>query len=300
MDNKVEEELSKDDSISAEKETLFSHSSKSLDCSKHNTAVCNCLANEMGCEGISTVDASDHLSESLSVLSMNSRSDLQCNRGGLPSAVSLQPAEHAKKEERKQAIGVPSTVSDLSSALVQIYRAYKQGHISKEQRRQQKLVLFRKYDSIGVDRGDMPPEKKAFQEYLQVELTALSSRYLSEDNFIAELRCAQKTHDHQLCSCWAHHSNRDEGIPGGSKSPEYSTNEQMLDLLGFEPVFTNKTHNFTGTLDYVFFSPEWNLCRHLGLPILDHHSEANSCFPNDLWPSDHFPVACDAALPSAF
>ncbi|MCL7044739.1 hypothetical protein MKW94_009956 [Papaver nudicaule] len=64
---------------------------------------------------------------------------------------------------------------------------------------------------------------------------------------------------------------------------------------GGEPLFTNCTPGFTGTLDYIFFSPSGHLkpVSYLELPANPQSSDVVGGLPNYHHPSDHLPVGTD-------
>jgi len=61
-----------------------------------------------------------------------------------------------------------------------------------------------------------------------------------------------------------------------------------------EPPFTNYTPDFTGTLDYIFFSPSGHIrpVSFLELPDADSPSVAGG-LPNYQHPSDHLPIGAE-------
>lgn len=61
-----------------------------------------------------------------------------------------------------------------------------------------------------------------------------------------------------------------------------------------EPQFTNCTPGFTGTLDYIFFSPSGCIkaISYLELPERES-SEVKGGLPNYYHPSDHLPIGAD-------
>ncbi|KAL8536623.1 hypothetical protein ACS0TY_011993 [Phlomoides rotata] len=61
-----------------------------------------------------------------------------------------------------------------------------------------------------------------------------------------------------------------------------------------EPDFTNCTPGFTGTLDYIFFSPSGNIkpVSYLELPGSES-SDISGGLPNDFHPSDHLPIGAE-------
>jgi len=63
-------------------------------------------------------------------------------------------------------------------------------------------------------------------------------------------------------------------------------------FFGNEPVFTNKTDKFEGTLDYIWVSKSVQITNMNQLP------ENSPPIPNAIHPSDHFPLVCDLDLPS--
>ncbi|KAG9452905.1 hypothetical protein H6P81_005809 [Aristolochia fimbriata] len=85
-----------------------------------------------------------------------------------------------------------------------------------------------------------------------------------------------------------------------SRELENSSDEQQLQLcslyasIGGEPPFTNCTPGFTGTLDYVFFSPSAHLkpVSFLELPGPDSPDIVGG-LPNHHYPSDHLPIGAD-------
>jgi mRNA deadenylase 3'-5' endonuclease subunit Ccr4 len=64
--------------------------------------------------------------------------------------------------------------------------------------------------------------------------------------------------------------------------------------LGHELPFTTRTGPFTGTLDYIFTSPEGvQVLDVLSLPL---RSEIPAAMPTKTWPSDHFSIGAVIAL----
>ncbi|XP_022140802.1 carbon catabolite repressor protein 4 homolog 4 [Momordica charantia] len=65
-------------------------------------------------------------------------------------------------------------------------------------------------------------------------------------------------------------------------------------ILGTEPSFTNCTPGFTGTLDYIFFSPSDPIrpISFLELPQSEW-PEVIGGLPNNTYPSDHLPIAAE-------
>ncbi|KAI3873506.1 hypothetical protein MKX03_007450 [Papaver bracteatum] len=65
--------------------------------------------------------------------------------------------------------------------------------------------------------------------------------------------------------------------------------------IGGEPLFTNCTPGFTGTLDYIFFSPSGHLkpVSYLELPASPQSADVVGGLPNYYHPSDHLPVGTD-------
>jgi mRNA deadenylase 3'-5' endonuclease subunit Ccr4 len=61
-------------------------------------------------------------------------------------------------------------------------------------------------------------------------------------------------------------------------------------VFGAEPPFTNYTHTFQGTLDYIFFSAHLNLICENAKPVPENLS---SPLPNSDWPSDHLPLKAE-------
>lgn len=61
-----------------------------------------------------------------------------------------------------------------------------------------------------------------------------------------------------------------------------------------EPEFTNCTPGFTGTLDYIFFSPDQGVkpVTFLGLPETES-LDVNGGLPNYFHPSDHLPIGAE-------
>jgi mRNA deadenylase 3'-5' endonuclease subunit Ccr4 len=66
-------------------------------------------------------------------------------------------------------------------------------------------------------------------------------------------------------------------------------------VLGIEPAFTNVTHRFAGTLDYIFHSKAMIPLCVRGLPSL-HECRAEKGLPNLVHPSDHLPIAATFQL----
>jgi hypothetical protein len=57
-----------------------------------------------------------------------------------------------------------------------------------------------------------------------------------------------------------------------------------------EPKFTNFTHNFIGTLDYIFYSKNSKLeC----VNVLDLPTDLDAPLPDASWPSDHLPLKAE-------
>lgn len=65
-------------------------------------------------------------------------------------------------------------------------------------------------------------------------------------------------------------------------------------ILGSEPSFTNFTPGFTGTLDYIFFSPSDSIrpISFLELPESEW-PEVIGGLPNFNYPSDHLPIGAE-------
>ncbi|KAK1403011.1 carbon catabolite repressor protein 4-like [Heracleum sosnowskyi] len=75
-----------------------------------------------------------------------------------------------------------------------------------------------------------------------------------------------------------------------------SLNSVYASLRG-EPQFTNYTPGFTGTLDYIFFSPSESIkpISYLDLPEADS-SDIKGGLPNYNHPSDHLPIGADFVI----
>lgn len=72
---------------------------------------------------------------------------------------------------------------------------------------------------------------------------------------------------------------------------------------GAEPGYTNhaKTRNgedFTGTLDYIFTSPEWKVVDAIKVKDLQEVG-GGTAFPNEVEPSDHILLHADLELTSS-
>lgn len=65
-------------------------------------------------------------------------------------------------------------------------------------------------------------------------------------------------------------------------------------FIGGEPEFTNCTPGFTGTLDYILFTPAGDVkpCSYLELPAVDS-PDVDGGLPNYYHPSDHLPIGVE-------
>ncbi|XP_051151507.1 carbon catabolite repressor protein 4 homolog 4 isoform X2 [Andrographis paniculata] len=90
-------------------------------------------------------------------------------------------------------------------------------------------------------------------------------------------------------------------IVSGTSSTEPEATEDLptplssvYKLIGGEPEFTNCTPGFTGTLDYIFFSPSGDIkpVSYLQLPGLES-PEVSGGLPNYVHPSDHLPIGAE-------
>lgn len=65
-------------------------------------------------------------------------------------------------------------------------------------------------------------------------------------------------------------------------------------FIGGEPEFTNCTPGFTGTLDYILFTPAGDVkpCSYLELPGVDS-PDVDGGLPNYYHPSDHLPIGVE-------
>ncbi|XP_073301727.1 carbon catabolite repressor protein 4 homolog 4 isoform X1 [Primulina huaijiensis] len=65
-------------------------------------------------------------------------------------------------------------------------------------------------------------------------------------------------------------------------------------FIGGEPEFTNCTPGFTGTLDYILFTPVGDVkpCSYLELPAVDS-PDVDGGLPNYYHPSDHLPIGAE-------
>ncbi len=92
----------------------------------------------------------------------------------------------------------------------------------------------------------------------------------------------------------------DKMIPGLESSRHSLGLVSVMHLAtGQEPVFTNYTENFRGTLDYILFNP--NRLRLTSFVAIPEESELKYCgfLPNAVFASDHFYLCCDFVLASA-
>lgn len=74
-------------------------------------------------------------------------------------------------------------------------------------------------------------------------------------------------------------------------TPRATKQKRCIDSRLHEPIFTNRTQDFTGTLDYVFFTSN-SLCPSALLELPDEADimsgkNRSTCMPNAQWPSDH-------------
>lgn len=65
-------------------------------------------------------------------------------------------------------------------------------------------------------------------------------------------------------------------------------------FAGGEPEFTNCTPGFTGTLDYILFSPDQGVkpVNYLELPVAES-PDVSGGLPNYFHPSDHLPIGAE-------
>jgi len=72
----------------------------------------------------------------------------------------------------------------------------------------------------------------------------------------------------------------------------------MQTALGTEPIYTNYTQQFKGTLDYVLFSPmRIRLMSVAGLPTPNEiEIDSGEGLPSSVYPSDHLMLVADVAL----
>ena len=76
----------------------------------------------------------------------------------------------------------------------------------------------------------------------------------------------------------------------------------FLSCTGNEPIFTTKCKDFTGCLDYIFFTPNTIDCIDaLEMPFGIDKSEAEKFdfIPNKDYPSDHLPLVARFKFPTA-
>ena len=80
-----------------------------------------------------------------------------------------------------------------------------------------------------------------------------------------------------------------------ARSPELSRLVSRLDPQHHEPRYTNVTHDFKETLDYIVCSsPELQPTALLELPELEELIQGeNGGLPNARWPSDHIALMCE-------
>lgn len=94
-------------------------------------------------------------------------------------------------------------------------------------------------------------------------------------------------------------------VSGTSLSGLESADELSLPLSSVyastrgEPEFTNCTPGFTGTLDYLFFSPSGDITPVSYLELPDSNSsDTNGGLPNYYHPSDHLPIGAEFEVDS--
>jgi CCR4-NOT transcription complex subunit 6 len=86
--------------------------------------------------------------------------------------------------------------------------------------------------------------------------------------------------------------------------PEVHQISHNLDLasvygtaLGQEPLYTNYTGSFRGTLDYIWFTPaKLRVLTIAAIPEVDILETAGEALPNPQYPSDHLSMCCDVQL----
>ncbi|KAL5992402.1 Endonuclease/Exonuclease/phosphatase [Asimina triloba] len=95
------------------------------------------------------------------------------------------------------------------------------------------------------------------------------------------LRRTKLSHNMHLVSAYASllQTSRDE--------PDFRRQQTLVDSSTKEPLFTNFTGKFTGTLDYIFYTEDTLVVDGL-LELLDADVlSKNSALPSPIWPSDH-------------
>lgn len=88
----------------------------------------------------------------------------------------------------------------------------------------------------------------------------------------------------------------------GDEVYRFMTTHDLRSLYGTnggEPVFTNCTPDFTGTLDYIFLSSDTSLLKAVSLLQLPAPDSADIVggLPNHYHPSDHLPIGAEFVIP---
>ena len=87
-------------------------------------------------------------------------------------------------------------------------------------------------------------------------------------------------------------------LPGlDSANHSVGLHSAMRFSAGEEPIFTNYTTNFKGTLDYIWYSPsKLRVVSYVDLPIENDVKGFVECLPNAMYPSDHLFLCVDVML----
>jgi len=125
----------------------------------------------------------------------------------------------------------------------------------------------------------------------EIEMDSFHTCNFQNQSYFANILQKELKHSLKLSSCFATLS-----------SPNTIAIESRKEFE--EPAFTNLRCEFSGTLDYIFISPEWSRTGKLKLPTTnvttleqDNISTTNALtLPLPKWPSDHLCLACDLSL----